>query len=304
MAAAQDLEEELNCSICLSIYTDPVLLGCGHNFCRECIEQVFDNANALRNGYFCPECKTFFQQKPVLQKNFKLYNIVERFAATQLTQATSILCDFCLSEPLIAIKTCVNCEASLCMQHLRKHSEKATRKNHVLVEPTNSLAKRKCSEHGKLIEYYCNNDKTCICVTCCVAGPHKGHNIETLKNAYAQKLGMLAKHIESLQIADNDVQINTEELQTAETKLKGSSSVVRKKISDLFQEIKTQVDKEEKQIMEIISSSELAQLSKLQNQIQDSEKKRTLLMNFLRDAQALKGEKDALRFIQNTEKCT
>ncbi|CAN0420955.1 unnamed protein product [Lampetra planeri] len=46
------LEEELTCSICLQLYVDPVLLGCPHTFCRECI------VSAWRDGACaCPECR-------------------------------------------------------------------------------------------------------------------------------------------------------------------------------------------------------------------------------------------------------
>ncbi|KFP60406.1 Tripartite motif-containing protein 62, partial [Cariama cristata] len=33
------LKDELLCSICLSIYQDPVSFGCEHYFCRRCITE-------------------------------------------------------------------------------------------------------------------------------------------------------------------------------------------------------------------------------------------------------------------------
>uniref|UniRef100_A0A8C5WH25 Uncharacterized protein n=1 Tax=Leptobrachium leishanense TaxID=445787 RepID=A0A8C5WH25_9ANUR len=36
------LVDELTCSICLNVYTDPVTLPCGHSFCRTCIGDVLD----------------------------------------------------------------------------------------------------------------------------------------------------------------------------------------------------------------------------------------------------------------------
>ncbi|XP_050926984.1 nuclear factor 7, ovary isoform X5 [Lates calcarifer] len=44
--------EDLTCSICLTIFTDPVTLLCGHSFCRQCIT---DN---LYTQHQCPQCRT------------------------------------------------------------------------------------------------------------------------------------------------------------------------------------------------------------------------------------------------------
>uniref|UniRef100_A0A667XPC5 RING-type domain-containing protein n=1 Tax=Myripristis murdjan TaxID=586833 RepID=A0A667XPC5_9TELE len=44
--------EDLTCSICLTIFTDPVSLLCGHSFCRECI------TNSLSIKDQCPQCRT------------------------------------------------------------------------------------------------------------------------------------------------------------------------------------------------------------------------------------------------------
>uniref|UniRef100_A0A3Q1H0F3 Uncharacterized protein n=1 Tax=Acanthochromis polyacanthus TaxID=80966 RepID=A0A3Q1H0F3_9TELE len=37
----------LTCSVCLSIFTDPVTLPCGHSFCRQCVTEV----------HSCPQCR-------------------------------------------------------------------------------------------------------------------------------------------------------------------------------------------------------------------------------------------------------
>ncbi|XP_028912059.1 E3 ubiquitin-protein ligase TRIM41 [Ornithorhynchus anatinus] len=37
----QTLQEEAVCAICLDYFTDPVSIGCGHNFCRACVTQLW-----------------------------------------------------------------------------------------------------------------------------------------------------------------------------------------------------------------------------------------------------------------------
>ncbi|KAM4024243.1 uncharacterized protein ACNLHF_025170 [Anomaloglossus baeobatrachus] len=72
----ESLSEELLCPICLDIYTDPVMLNCGHNFCQECINRALDIRNGS-TGFKCPECNMVFLQRPLLLLNLKLRNIIK-----------------------------------------------------------------------------------------------------------------------------------------------------------------------------------------------------------------------------------
>ncbi|XP_063073790.1 nuclear factor 7, ovary-like [Engraulis encrasicolus] len=47
------LEENLTCTICYGIFTDPVVLKCSHTFCQECIRQYWKGLNVL----LCPVCR-------------------------------------------------------------------------------------------------------------------------------------------------------------------------------------------------------------------------------------------------------
>ncbi|XP_070767172.1 nuclear factor 7, brain-like [Enoplosus armatus] len=44
--------EDLTCAVCLTIFTDPVTLPCGHSFCRACLTAV------LSSQHQCPQCRT------------------------------------------------------------------------------------------------------------------------------------------------------------------------------------------------------------------------------------------------------
>uniref|UniRef100_F6W4L5 RING-type domain-containing protein n=1 Tax=Equus caballus TaxID=9796 RepID=F6W4L5_HORSE len=37
----QTLQEEAVCAICLEYFTDPMSIGCEHNFCRGCVTQLW-----------------------------------------------------------------------------------------------------------------------------------------------------------------------------------------------------------------------------------------------------------------------
>ncbi|XP_040191704.1 probable E3 ubiquitin-protein ligase TRIML1 [Rana temporaria] len=171
--ASADLRKELECSVCLNIYTDPVTLKCGHNFCRDCIGRVWDTQEGS-GGYSCPECREESQNRPALHRNITLRNIVENFLSTHPDQEESgVFCTCCIHTPVPAVISCLHCEASLCDNHLRVHSKSP---EHVLCDPpTTSLENRKCSVHKKILEYYCTEDSSCICVYCGFIGDHRGH---------------------------------------------------------------------------------------------------------------------------------
>ncbi|XP_078497908.1 E3 ubiquitin-protein ligase TRIM39-like [Lissotriton helveticus] len=75
VAAAQlgKLQEEATCSICLEYFTDPVMIDCGHNFCRSCITQSWEG----RDGNFpCPQCREISSGRNI-RPNRQLGNVVE-----------------------------------------------------------------------------------------------------------------------------------------------------------------------------------------------------------------------------------
>ncbi|XP_059815945.1 nuclear factor 7, ovary-like [Hypanus sabinus] len=70
----ESLSEEVICPVCLDFFTDPVILECGHNFCRSCITRCWEREE--RNS--CPECREEFADR-TLRVNRALANLAEKF---------------------------------------------------------------------------------------------------------------------------------------------------------------------------------------------------------------------------------
>ncbi|XP_013870808.1 E3 ubiquitin/ISG15 ligase TRIM25 [Austrofundulus limnaeus] len=194
----EQLAQELSCPICLQLFCDPVVLPCGHNYCRACIVKTAQSTeNTGKTPPRCPECREEYEGLAILQKNFKLSNIVDGYRAstTQIyeeiviepetgSKKTTVFCDHCIDAPLPAVKTCLKCEVRLCSRHLQKHNEKESFKGHSLMEPqTELLGTRSCSKHHLPLEYFCSNDVTTLCSTCFVEGHHQDHDVLTFSAA-------------------------------------------------------------------------------------------------------------------------
>ncbi|XP_018428990.1 PREDICTED: E3 ubiquitin/ISG15 ligase TRIM25-like [Nanorana parkeri] len=248
--ASAALGDEMSCSICLNLYTEPVSLRCGHNFCQGCIVTALDTQEGS-GVYTCPECREESVELPTMEKNRKLCNIVENFRSTQVKEEKSeIFCTYCVDSPAAAIKTCVQCETSMCDKHLTAHNKAV---DHVLMEPTMSFSSKKCSIHKKLLEYYCSEDAVCLCVSCCLVGKHKGHEVELLEDAFEKKkeklrgvLGKLTMKREATEQKILNLQDHTREVQTKEDDEK-------KRVTALFEDFRRQLEVQEQKVLSEIS---------------------------------------------------
>ncbi|KAM4632171.1 nuclear factor 7, brain-like [Discoglossus pictus] len=75
-----DFAEELTCPVCLELFKDPVMVECGHNFCRNCIDKAWDGQDAIS----CPECKESISEHKYTT-NRALANLVKKTASTPAT---------------------------------------------------------------------------------------------------------------------------------------------------------------------------------------------------------------------------
>uniref|UniRef100_A0A8C3RNQ7 Uncharacterized protein n=1 Tax=Chelydra serpentina TaxID=8475 RepID=A0A8C3RNQ7_CHESE len=71
----RDLQEAVFCSFCRDYFKDPVILKCGHNFCRACITQYCKDSKTSPS-YACPQCREAFGEGE-FQPNRQLKNVVE-----------------------------------------------------------------------------------------------------------------------------------------------------------------------------------------------------------------------------------
>lgn len=188
-------EDQLLCGICLDVFTDPVTLPCGHNFCQKCIKQHWDSNSKCE----CPTCKYPFYKKLDLRVNNFISEMAAQFSRSrsdssdqQLAKPGEVPCDICTETKWKAVKSCLVCLASYCDNHLQSHLTVPCLKRHQLTDPVENLEGRMCKIHEKPLELFCKTDQVCVCMLCPVLD-HKSHEVIPLKEQFERRKADLGK---------------------------------------------------------------------------------------------------------------
>ena len=314
LAAAEMAQQEVQldresfcCSICLDLLKDPVTTGCGHSYCRSCINTHWDNGDQ-RGSYSCPQCRQTFTPRPVLVKSTMLADLVEELKKTGLQAAPAdhcyagpgdVACDFCTGRKLKALKSCLNCLASYCEKHLQPHLQTAPLKRHKLVEPSEKLQENICSRHDEVMKMFCRTDQQCICYLCSV-DEHKDHDTVSAAAERTERQRELGLRRQTIQQRVQDTEKDVKLLQQEEEALNGSADkavkdsekifteliqLMKKRSSDVKQQIRSQQETEVRRVRELQErlEQEITELKRRDHelkQLSDTEDHNQFLHNY------------------------
>ncbi|KAM6951033.1 E3 ubiquitin-protein ligase TRIM39-like [Aplochiton taeniatus] len=202
MATSGSLQSEdyFLCSICLEVFTEPVSIACGHNFCKACICNYWNSTDHCQ----CPLCKRVFNVRPDLSVNTFISELVAQFklsargrdvangADQQAIEPGEVSCDVCTGTKFEALKSCLECLTSYCQTHLEPHHIAPALKRHNLIDPVHNLENRVCKQHNRPLELFCQTDQVCVCHVCAEL-LHKYHKTVPLHKEYEKRKSLLEK---------------------------------------------------------------------------------------------------------------
>lgn len=120
----------------------------------------------------------------------------------------------------------MKCEISMCVQHLQAHlTTPVLLQTHPLTEPMALCGTTKCPQHGKLLEYFCLDDMTCVCVSCAIEDQHRIHNMKTFSTAHKELMEKLNTEQQALLGKTDDENVSLEKWEKSEREKLGRSSV-------------------------------------------------------------------------------
>lgn len=161
-------EQQLLCPICLDVFNLPVSTPCGHNFCKDCLQEYWHSAEHSQ----CPVCKQKFYRRPEFKVNTLISEVVSQFkrslekkdeydASTvdqNSNQKGDVSCVVCVEKKPKAL-------TSICETRPHPQLVPDTFKN--LIKPRMNMKDRVCKKHEKLLDLFCTH--------MCIRSVHSAH---------------------------------------------------------------------------------------------------------------------------------
>ena len=195
-----NLREEVSCSVCSDLFTDPKHLSCLHSFCLKCLKRWYETCGG-GEAIKCPKCQTLSRipasgDLKDLPTSFYLNGLIDVLAIKECkkTQVTCGNCDKKSSEASYCFQCCI----FYCEQCLVGHNMMRDKKEHrvlavkefqdkdyedVLKRPVFCSKERHQKEE---LKYYCKECETALCQTC-VTLNHGGHDLRLIEEEAENK---------------------------------------------------------------------------------------------------------------------
>ncbi|XP_042293145.1 E3 ubiquitin-protein ligase TRIM39-like [Thunnus maccoyii] len=299
-------EDQFLCSICRDVFTDQVTTPCGHNFCKNCINEHW-NSN---DQYLCPMCKKVFNARPELQVKKLFSEMVSQFRQEAQQKASSssseqqaakpgeVPCDVCTGTKLKALKSCLMCLTSYCETHLEPHLTISRLKRHQLMDPVENLEDRMCMKHDKPLELFCKTDQTCVCMLCSVLD-HKTHEFVPLEEEYEGKKVELGKTEAQIQQMIQKRRLKIQEMEQSANFRKGNAEKEKAEGVQVFTPLKESVERSLNELTETIEEKQRTTEKQAEDFIKELEQEISELKKRSSEVEQLSRSEDHLHLLQN-----
>ncbi|KAM3866743.1 zinc-binding protein A33-like [Diretmus argenteus] len=298
-SALEELHSELTCPVCLELFREPVILECGHHFCRVCITQCWE-AKADEQQT-CPQCRKSCTRK--LRPNSLLCNVVESVRRARAMDAA-----------MAGAQTGWD-PAGTGAQEEPEERDPGSSMSSVAssVGYWPRLAADMCEEHEEKLKLYCEDDQLPICLVCGMSRDHKTHNVIPINEAFENYKDKLSVALERVQLQTEEASLFQSETNEKILRIKQRAGDLEEKVSAEFSHLREFLRQEEERVKEKLQKEKEEKLNQLEEaltqateQISQLEKTADELRLKLREEEnpeQLKGIKDFIGGAESLFEC-
>ena len=272
----QQIKEEITCSICGNLFTDPKTIPCLHTFCKQCIERSIESNKKRASIVCCPLCRAPLPRDDMsfVPTNFTINRLVEIFGKRKVDGKSlaleEIKCSSC-ERGLPAITWCTECENSLCEQCNDAHQTMKAFKSHqtvvveefvknprlVLSTPEKPEA---CKSHSKkALDLYCKTCSSLICRDCTLKDhPRETHDFDFIDDVVDKEREKIKQATAPLKQLLERVRNEIKRIEESETEIDIESEANRRKIRGVYGEVYKLLKQKEEEALEKVNTIKIS----------------------------------------------
>ena len=217
------VKDELTCSICLNVLTEPILLSCGHSNCQSCIEKLTQRQSDTNSAVECPTCRavTIVPNNDVgsLPRNFQLKSLAEIVAPE-------------------------NDQVDVVSQENQPNRERSDSQLKQL--PV-------CSEHCRVQEYYCRDCSELLCSRCMMA-QHRHHNYDETEAVLQGQCAALQILVKPAQEATSKADDLVKKIAERKRALSSHAASVKSNITAFFDQARVLLSEREEALLSTVDN--------------------------------------------------
>ena len=272
----QQIEEEITCSICGDLFTDPKTIPCLHTFCKQCIEKSIESNKKMASIVCCPLCRTSLARDDIssVPTNFTINRLVEIFGKRKETgkslASKEMKCSSC-EEGLPATTWCVECENSLCKHCNDAHQRMKAFKYHNTV-PVEDFVKNpklilstpekpeSCKSHGKqALDLYCKTCSSLICRDCTLKDhPRETHDFDFIDDVVDEEREKIKQATAPLKRLLERVRNGIKRIEESDKEIDIESEANRRKIRGVYGEVYKLLKQQEEEALEKVNTIKMS----------------------------------------------
>ena len=274
----QRIEDDITCSVCGDLFTDPKTIPCLHTFCKQCIEKSIESNKLLEtNGTVvcCPLCRAQLprDETAAFATNYTINRLLEIFGKREAGKSlalSEIKCGTC-EEELPAITWCIECENSLCQDCNAMHKKWKAFKSHKLIAVKEVIQNPKlvlstlekpeaCKNHSRQsLDLYCKTCSSLICRDCTLKDhPRETHDFDFIDDVVDEEREKIKQAITPLKQLLEQVRNVEKRIEDCEKQIDTKSEANIRKIKDAYNEVYKLLKRQEEETLEKVNTIKMS----------------------------------------------
>ena len=282
----KNIKQQVTCSICLDIYTEPKIISCFHTFCCECLEK-HARVSHKEGKFRCPVCQAAidlpegncFDRFP---NSFFHNSLLSLLSIRQSGDASSITCSQCRkTNPQMYY--CFDCGRFMCLDCFNAHQllkasfdgHKVTPVKDLKEEDYEAVLKRQpfCSQEfheREVTRFFCLECQVCICQICRVTD-HQNHEVVLLERAALKEKDKIMCGAKLIRNKESELYEVIKQFEETTSKLESNVATAKREVSRVVEEVIAEIREREREAIDSLEATRVSRLERINSAKQEVE---------------------------------